>query len=106
LGRNSRESIVHARLAFAAERLRQSGFPANQIATMSVETSDVRNAVLEAINLHHADVVIVGTRGHNSLAGLVLGSLSTYLTQNSPVPVLIARENATYPTEVPTVEKK
>lgn len=39
-----------------------------------------------------ADVVVLGSRGHGRLQGLLLGSISTEVADRAPCPVLIARK--------------
>jgi nucleotide-binding universal stress UspA family protein len=46
---------------------------------------------LDTIKVKKADLVVVGSRGHSTMKRLMLGSLSTFLAQSSPVPVVIAR---------------
>jgi hypothetical protein len=37
-------------------------------------------------------LVVVGTRGRNSLKGVLLGSFSNYLVTKSSIPVMVARK--------------
>lgn len=40
---------------------------------------------------HKPDILIMGSRGMGTLKGLVLGSVSGYLTSNAPCPVLVIK---------------
>ncbi len=46
-------------------------------------------ALLDAAS--EADLLVVGSRGHGSIAGMLLGSVSTHVVHHSPCPVLIVR---------------
>lgn len=51
------------------------------------------DAILERIEDHRPDIVIVGNRGLSTLERIVLGSVSAELVDGSPVPVLVARKS-------------
>lgn len=40
-----------------------------------------------------ADIVVIGSRGHGSIASLVLGSVSSEVVDHAPCPVLVARRS-------------
>jgi nucleotide-binding universal stress UspA family protein len=49
--------------------------PAHEVATLAREL--------------HADLIVVGTRGHTAIGGLLLGSVTNRLLHISPCPVLV-----------------
>ena len=61
----------------------------------SVESKVLRGRVADAIiddaRDFRADVVIVGSRGHGTIASLLLGSVSSEVVDQAPCPVLVAR---------------
>jgi len=56
-----------------------------------LETSDPSSALLNQIDVHDAQMVVVGNRGRNTLTSAVLGSTTLNLLHHSPVPVMICR---------------
>lgn len=58
-------------------------------------------ALIETIEASGADLVVVGTHETRRLAGIVLGSTSTFVLHDSPCSVLVAREgDADWPTSI------
>lgn len=55
--------------------------------------SPINEVLVEAINEHDADLVVVGSHGHNPLYDLVVGSTAQGLLTQAPVSVLVARPN-------------
>ena len=49
------------------------------------------SAIIDDARDFHADVVIVGSRGHGAIATLLLGSVSSEVVDHAPCPVLVAR---------------
>jgi nucleotide-binding universal stress UspA family protein len=55
-----------------------------------VADAPAADAIVEAAD--GAELIVVGTHGHGSIASLVLGSVSHHVAQHAPCPVVIVRE--------------
>lgn len=62
------------------------GHPGLAIET-EVVNDDPRQALIERV--HPDDLLVVGTRGHGGVVGLLLGSVATYCIRHAPCPVLV-----------------
>ena len=60
----------------------------------------VVDSIAEAATALGAELLVVGSRGHGSLSGAVLGSVSHALVSRSPVPVTIVRQAAVHASAV------
>jgi nucleotide-binding universal stress UspA family protein len=86
---------VDAESQAAAERVlqRASSLAADRHPDLPLETvtgyGDARRQLLEMG--HSAAMVVVGTRGHGPVVGLLLGSVSAALVRHSDVPVAVVR---------------
>jgi nucleotide-binding universal stress UspA family protein len=58
----------------------------------SVEQGDPGAVLCERAAAVGADVVVVGSRGRGALKRALLGSVSTYVVNNAPCPVLVVRQ--------------
>jgi nucleotide-binding universal stress UspA family protein len=52
------------------------------------------SAIVDAARDFHADLVIVGSRGHGAIATLLLGSVSSEVVDRASCPVLVARRES------------
>ncbi|KAG0292348.1 hypothetical protein BGZ96_004308 [Linnemannia gamsii] len=51
----------------------------------------VRDTIQHMIKMYEPSMLVVGTRGRSSVKGFLLGSMSRYLLNHSPVPVTVVR---------------
>jgi nucleotide-binding universal stress UspA family protein len=87
-----------AELTSAAERLRQEGIDAT-VQWSRATGDETPNRILELAGRAGADLLVVGHRGHGSLANLLLGSVATRLLQLAPSPVLLVPASRTAATD-------
>jgi nucleotide-binding universal stress UspA family protein len=74
-------------LVEVADRIRKPGLETNH----AVLRGRPADALIEWIDRHRPDLVIVGTRDASSIEQAFVGSVSAELVDRSPVPVLVAR---------------
>lgn len=58
-------------------------------ATVAIRVGQVSDAVVREAREHHAELVVVGSRGHGGLAKILLGSSSEAILRSAAVPVLL-----------------
>jgi nucleotide-binding universal stress UspA family protein len=63
--------------------------PAHLPVTTILSREPVRLALLHQIEAGHHDLVVMGSRGRGALRSALLGSVSHYVLNHSPVPVLV-----------------
>ncbi|GAA3193204.1 universal stress protein [Actinocorallia longicatena] len=105
--RGSRLRIVHAlpplseenELPAAEERARRAA-PGIEIVTEQV-TDGPQEALMERAG--SAELVVVGTHGHGSVASLIVGSVAAGLAGSAPVPVVLLKDDASLRAEGPVV---
>lgn len=71
--------------ATAAEQVRVAGVDID----VSVKQGQPTDVLLEAAA--HADLLVLGSRGHGGFVGLLLGSVSAQCAHHSPCPIVIVR---------------
>jgi nucleotide-binding universal stress UspA family protein len=74
-------------LMSVVERARDEGIDANFL----VWTGEPGQGIVSAADAESADLVVVGTRALDRAGRFLLGSVSDYVVNNSPCPVLVAR---------------
>ncbi|MFI7542511.1 universal stress protein [Actinoplanes sp. NPDC049599] len=84
------DAAEHERLEGLLKPWRQK-YP--QISVEALVAHDSAAAVLTGVS-HTAQLVVVGSRGHGTVAGVLLGSTGMQLSQHAECPVLIARPRA------------
>jgi nucleotide-binding universal stress UspA family protein len=62
--------------------------------TATLETSRVKvggagHAIAGAASVHESDAIVVGTRGHTPIAGLLVGSVTQRLLHIAPCPIIV-----------------
>ena len=63
-------------------------YPGVEVSAVVTE-GDARQALVTAA--HGADLLVVGSRGHGELVGILLGSVSEYCTTHATCPVVVVR---------------
>eukprot|EP00010_Vexillifera_abyssalis_P009441 CAMPEP_0201545676 /NCGR_PEP_ID=MMETSP0173_2-20130828/2116_1 /ASSEMBLY_ACC=CAM_ASM_000268 /TAXON_ID=218659 /ORGANISM="Vexillifera sp., Strain DIVA3 564/2" /LENGTH=164 /DNA_ID=CAMNT_0047954141 /DNA_START=36 /DNA_END=530 /DNA_ORIENTATION=+ len=63
-----------------------------QVQLISIEKKDPRDAIVETAAKEYVDFITMGTRGLSSIKGMMLGSVSSHVSQHAPCPVLLVRE--------------
>jgi len=94
LGEPNMQIAINARLKDAQEILQKAvdvvGNSQIDVHTELIE-GDAAEAIIEVAKTRHSEVIVMGSRGLGSLAGLILGSTSQKVVSHAPCPVLIVR---------------
>ncbi len=94
----STPAVVAACEPLASELEREAGrvlrnaekrVPADVPLTTILTPKPIRQAVLSRISAGHHDLLVMGSRGRGAITASVLGSVSHYVLNHSPIPVLV-----------------
>jgi len=88
------EKEVPFTLDHSVQKLKAAGF----VVEAAVEIGEVRSTIIDGAAQWGADLIVVGSRGHQGLARLLLGSVAESVVRHARCSVLVARKN-TFPTE-------
>jgi nucleotide-binding universal stress UspA family protein len=81
------EDELKAKIQRQAAEIGEDGVKAS-LQTVTAGAGGAAHAIADVARDQHADVIVVGTRGHTALAGLLLGSVTQRLLHIAPCPVL------------------
>ncbi|HLA86568.1 MAG TPA: universal stress protein [Anaerolineales bacterium] len=94
LGEPNMQSAINARMddanAFVQKAMETVGKIPCEIHVELIEGSPAE-AIIKVANSFKCDVIVMGSRGLGTLAGLLLGSTSQKVVAHAPCPVLIVR---------------
>jgi nucleotide-binding universal stress UspA family protein len=77
--------------AEAVLRRARDRVPQDLPVTTIITQEPIRNALMQEIRRGRHDLVVMGSRGRGAVRATLLGSVSHYILNHSPVPVLIIR---------------
>ncbi len=83
------EDEIQAEIQKEAEALSADGIE-TRVEMREVMLEGPAHAIAEIAEGANADLIVAGTRGHSTLAGLLLGSVTQRLLQIARCPVLVA----------------
>lgn len=81
------EAELAAKIERQVAELSEDGVMAS-LQTARTRAGGAAHAIADLARDEHADVIVVGTRGHTPLAGLLVGSVTQRLLHIAPCPVL------------------
>lgn len=84
---HANEDELMAKIERQVAELSGDGVPST-LRSSTVSLGGAAQVIAEAARDENADVIVVGTRGHTPLAGLLLGSVTQRLLHIAPCPVL------------------
>jgi nucleotide-binding universal stress UspA family protein len=83
------EEDVRTKIEAQAQELRDAGIISASRAIQVTIGEGPAHTIAETAEDLHADLIVVGTRGHTTLGGLLLGSVTNRLLHIAPCPVFV-----------------
>jgi len=74
-----------------AEAAEQAGYAGAKGAITDVRRGDPATEILAAAEAHDVDMIILGSRGHGTLTGLLVGSVSTKVMSHADCTCVVVR---------------
>jgi nucleotide-binding universal stress UspA family protein len=81
------EDEIEAEVRRQAEDIGAAG-PSTEVKVATSTAGNPAHVLADIARDHDADLIVVGTRGHSQIAGLILGSVTNRLLHITPCPVL------------------
>jgi nucleotide-binding universal stress UspA family protein len=82
------EDELKAKIEGQVSELTGAGITARLETTRS-KVGGAGHAIASAASVHESDAIVVGTRGHTPIAGLLVGSVTQRLLHIAPCPVIV-----------------
>ncbi len=83
------EDDIRAKLERRTSELRDDGIQATERIVEVMTGTGPAQVIANAAKQLHSDLIVVGTRGHTALGGLLLGSTTNRLLHLAPCPVFV-----------------
>ena len=83
-----------ASLHRTARRLREDGVPATVLSSKAT-TRNIPQKIFDLVSTAHADLLVIGNRGHGSMINFLLGGVATRLLQAAPLPIITVPSRST-----------
>jgi nucleotide-binding universal stress UspA family protein len=81
------EEDLKAKIERQVAELSAEGITAT-LETTRAKVGGAAHAIVSAAQVHESDAIVVGTRGHTPLGGLLVGSVTQRLLQIAPCPLI------------------
>ena len=85
--RAANEDELQAKIRGQVAELSRDGLQAT-LDVVRADAGGAAHAIADAAKERHGDAIVVGTRGHTPLVGLLVGSVTTRLLHVAPCPVI------------------